>query len=112
MRDSLALGFAEVGPPEIWPEFTSDSDWLDGLGEGNLSISGALWRRGRLNVDFFFGATSRLSVGAVVMMDGAVPFISTEGSFGKQLPIQGLTCWHWGSSCSCVLLRCLRYLWV
>ena len=83
MRDSLALGFAEVGPPATWPEFTSDSDWFDGLGESDLGISGALWRRGSVNVAFFSGATSKLSVGAVVMMDGAVPYISIEGSFGK-----------------------------
>ena len=59
----------------------SDRACFDGLGDSDLGISGVLWRRGSVKVDFFLDSGSRLSVGAVVMMDGAIPFISIQHLF-------------------------------
>jgi len=44
MRDSLALGFADVGPPVFWPESDalSDNDCCDGLDRRDLWGSGFL----------------------------------------------------------------------
>jgi hypothetical protein len=79
IRDSRALRLVNPDSPVFWPAFMSDRDRFDGLGESDSGISGALWRRGSVNVDFFFGAVSKLSVGAVVMIDGAAPLISIYG---------------------------------
>ena len=72
MRDCPPLWLADVRPPLSWPEVASDSDCFDGLCESDFGNSGGLRWRGNVRAPFFFGTASKLSVGAVVMMDGAI----------------------------------------
>ena len=73
MRDSLALGLADVGPLALCAEVgvLADKDCLLGCEVRALIVSGALARRGRVKLVFFLLTPSKLSVGAVVIIDGA-----------------------------------------
>ena len=73
MRDSLALGFADVDPLLLWAEIgvVAARDCLEGFEVRAFIVSGAFARRGRVELCFFLLIASRASVGAVVMMDGA-----------------------------------------
>ena len=73
MRDSLALDLADVGPLPLCAEVSvfEDKDCLLGCEVRGLIVSGALARRGNVKLVFFLLVPSKVSVGAVVIMDGA-----------------------------------------